>query len=294
MSYVSRTAKPIVQAALFCFSITMPCWAAPPDVQGKVTATPKVSEQIRETGSEIARVIAARPKVAEPDKGCPPGVDDRSSDLCAQWKAADAAEASALYSLLGLIATIIGTVLLVWTLLQTRNTARRELRAYVSVKPETFVNRNLPDGGRSFEVEIKMENGGSTPAYRAAHLGNIVAISDEHAQEYFGRQYDDAPRIGEPNAVTIHQNQFSSGSISSHQPITSEQINKVMAGEMRLYAFGAVEYRDTFRTKRETRFCYQLDGDGLRELDQVGMANEGKLVPAGKAWTLSRFFNDAT
>jgi hypothetical protein len=60
---------------------------------------PKVSG---DTAGQLARVDAAaekRPVPSAPDQGCQPGENDRQSDLCAQWKAADAAAESARWAL---------------------------------------------------------------------------------------------------------------------------------------------------------------------------------------------------
>lgn len=59
----------------------------------------------------IASAIEELPKSEAPDRGCRPGQDDRQSDLCAQWKAADAATESARWTLWTLIATGFGLVI---------------------------------------------------------------------------------------------------------------------------------------------------------------------------------------
>lgn len=56
----------------------------------------------KETASQLARIASAiekQPIATTPDGGCKPGQDDRQSDLCAQWKAADAAAEAAKWSL---------------------------------------------------------------------------------------------------------------------------------------------------------------------------------------------------
>lgn len=53
----------------------------------------------------IATAIKETNKNSQPDAGCEPGRDDRHSDLCAQWKAADAANNT---FWLGVVGTAIG------------------------------------------------------------------------------------------------------------------------------------------------------------------------------------------
>ena len=56
----------------------------------------------------IAAPIEKLPKTEAPDRGCQPGQDDRYSDLCAQWKAADAATESASWTFWTFIASLVG------------------------------------------------------------------------------------------------------------------------------------------------------------------------------------------
>lgn len=198
------------------------------------------SADVQRAAAQVTQAIEKSAYRPAADRGCPHGPEDRSSDLCAQWKAADAAADAARYSFWGLLATIVGTILLIVTLMQSRSTTRRELRAYVSVEPHTFISRMLADGGRNFEIQIKMANGGATPAYRAAHLGNIVALKDQDAAVYFGKGHNESPRIGTAHAVTIHQGANSIGSIQSQKSISVNQIAGIKEGKLKLYAFGSV------------------------------------------------------
>lgn len=56
----------------------------------------------------IASAVEKLPVAQAPDAGCQPGQDERGSDLCAQWKAADAAAESARWTFWTLIAGIAG------------------------------------------------------------------------------------------------------------------------------------------------------------------------------------------
>jgi hypothetical protein len=59
----------------------------------------------------IASAIEEANKRPEPDAGCQPGQDDRRSDLCAQWKAADAASDSAWWTKSTFWLAIVGTLI---------------------------------------------------------------------------------------------------------------------------------------------------------------------------------------
>lgn len=58
----------------------------------------------------IVTAIKESNRPPKPDNGCKAGKDDRSSDLCAQWKAADAASDAAWWTFFAAITTVIGVI----------------------------------------------------------------------------------------------------------------------------------------------------------------------------------------
>jgi len=96
---------------------------------------------------------------AEKDAGCEDGQDKRSSDLCAQWEAVDAARKAALYSLLGMVAAIVSAAFLFLTLRLGRNVARAELRPYMLVDEASAATSG------SVEAHLCLRNFGNTPAF---------------------------------------------------------------------------------------------------------------------------------
>ncbi|OYW86095.1 MAG: hypothetical protein B7Z20_07935, partial [Sphingobium sp. 32-64-5] len=111
------------------------------------------------------------------DRGCEIAREDRYSDLCAQWKAADAAREAADYGFWTLLISAIGTSLLVWTLAETRGTARRELRAYVYIETAGFTVSNGLDveNGRDVHIGFQVRNFGQTPAI-APSVATCMAV----------------------------------------------------------------------------------------------------------------------
>jgi hypothetical protein len=61
---------------------------------------------------------------SEHARSCRPGEDDRTSELCAQWKAADAGDKAAYWARWSFFLGIIGTLGLLWTLYYTRKAVR--------------------------------------------------------------------------------------------------------------------------------------------------------------------------
>ena len=136
--------------------------ASPPSKTNDTTQASGASGQLKQAENSITSSISRAAKANEIDGGCQQQQDKRDSDLCAQWKAADAARDAADFAYWTLLISTIGTALLIWTLWETRETSRRELRAYL-----TFGNWQITH----FDVEQKLtfglclENKGQTPAF---------------------------------------------------------------------------------------------------------------------------------
>lgn len=89
------------------------CWGSPCMAVADVRET-LVQQQI---SNSLGRIASSLEDAEEPERqnaDCPKGIDDRKSDLCAQWKAADAAEASAVSArdtvTIGWIGLVFGAV----------------------------------------------------------------------------------------------------------------------------------------------------------------------------------------
>lgn len=94
--------RSLAVAAIFIFSV-----AASPNVQrDQPTEHPADSK----VASALESIALSLKQASEPNReaaDCPKGEEDRKSELCAQWKAADAADSSVLIALCGLIVGII-------------------------------------------------------------------------------------------------------------------------------------------------------------------------------------------
>lgn len=172
-----------------------------------------------------------QPEPYQPNCKQPQSRED--ADLCAQWAAvSQVTESNRLNSISlrlsigALIFTIIGTGLLVWTLDETRQTARRELRAYVSIELAGTEFR-LGDGHAICNITLK--NGGQTPAYRLYHSGNIFVRTDAEAEHDIMRRPHN--EIGTAKPFTLHMNDPQNATIHAYDSITLEDLRKVVDGE---------------------------------------------------------------
>jgi len=159
-----------------------------------------------------ARQGAMQRSTTGPDRPCPPGDDLRSSDLCAQWKAADAAAEGAAWTARNFWLSLLGTVVGAGTLLaafmaatyakHAAKEARRSAdiakdaliaseRAWLTI--ELHADSDLtfhPTGGCSLFVYLTIKNIGRTPALNVHTSMAMVPMRQDHVEEVaeFARQ----------------------------------------------------------------------------------------------------------
>lgn len=160
-------------------------------------AAPSTPPRAPEKG---AAVVASSPV----DLGCRAGSDDRRSDLCAQWKAADAAHESAQWTARSFWLAIVGTVIGGGTLLAAFLAARyarkaaHEAARSANIAAEAYAAserawlnvdisadsdlRFHPTGGCGIFVKLKITNIGRTPALNA-HTSMTMVPSHEFSKE---------------------------------------------------------------------------------------------------------------
>jgi hypothetical protein len=163
-----------------------------------VAATPLQSDkQVEEVRNALVETFQRLPIISESlsmlaeifnlsplERSCAKGEDDRQSDLCAQWKAADAAAKAAWWAAFGSIVATIGTIGLYWQLILTRKAVLETGNATVAMQEANKIARDeqrpwlqmeikatgVSDHGQqtmaAFDVTLK--NIGATPAHRIA------------------------------------------------------------------------------------------------------------------------------
>ncbi|MBB3861974.1 hypothetical protein GGQ88_003264 [Novosphingobium hassiacum] len=173
------------------------------------------SKTEQDSANQLARIAAAiekQPITTAADRGCPPSQDNRQSDLCAQWKAADAAAESAQWALwsfwltgLGLLVGS-GTLFAAWraahwakkaaehtetganqsrraadaaeeTLSLTRFQTQQTLRAYVGLEKMTISMPLMKNGEEMRQFEAVFKNYGSSPALNFRFGGATIVTN---------------------------------------------------------------------------------------------------------------------
>lgn len=242
----------------------------------------------QQAADTIAGAIRETIRPLEKEPRCERGDEDRQSELCAQWKAADAAEASALYALIALFVSAIGTGLLVWTLAETRATSRRELRAYLSVKVLNVRVRVPQGGGMYITFDTVSHNGGQTPAYDCNHFSWMVVSTAEEAEKELAAV---RPIIKSelPGGAVIHSGDDHSVRFEKPFFLSPVMVREIVAEKKSIYVFGVATYLDTFGTRRRTDYCYHTEGAAFAEATGL---KDGEQAPIN--WSITRYHNTAT
>ncbi len=138
-----------------------------------------------------------------------------------------------------------------------RDTAQRQLRAYVAITPSR-ISQIGPDKKLAFT--FMQLNGGQTPAYAANHSG-VILLLDHPIPEDF--PFPEIPKE-RPSRSTLPPRIPFLGNILATQNFTQaewiEIFQGVPAGGKRLYFFGRLDYRDAFGHERWNTFCFSFPG----------------------------------
>jgi hypothetical protein len=217
---------------------------------------PQQRQQAEQAGSTQqteppAEIIASaiRDTIIAPDedRGCREGDDRGESDLCAQWKAADAARDAANYTWWGLLVGIAGTGLLLFTLAETRKIAQREQRAYVVIRVSGAVDFLSLENG---SVRFRYENYGSTPALQvtsttAYFIGPIPLLVEPAPEKW--------QTCG--NGTVLHPREEDDFGLLVQ--LTDDEIAQVSTKNelAQLYVVARTTYRDVFGRGHVEQIC---------------------------------------
>ena len=245
--------------------------------------------------NNAATTISASIKqsVVTPDKdiGCQHGPERRDSDLCAQWKAADAAHDAAKYALWSIGIGIVGTGFLYVTFRETRRVSRAQLRAYVSITPGGLkIVRSKQ--GRVVTASLKVKNSGQTPAYAVVWSGNIIPLSADQTSGFFSASNDSPEPIRDQRPTVLHNSDNIDGDIQCVDPISDDDWDAILNRNKSLFLYGVGEYKDVFSKKRVTQFCFLAEHESILAGHLSVMTGGTNQIPL--VWQQASLFNHAT
>ena len=226
------------------------------------SAQPEQPNADRRVGDALTNITSAYNKQAERTESaqehqpCGPRQYQSKDDLCAQWKAADAAADAAGWAKLGIWFSGISLLAVVGAILLTiesnkiaRAAANRGLRAYLGIEKV----HPIPHAeGMVGKIDVK--NYGQTPAYDVvvnlkagiAPFGtfDLSTIDNEEAPE---------ERLAVLNPMAANEFAVSRDYPGFRRAITDE--------EMGFFVHGSIEYRDVFGSPHRIDFAYRGYGE---------------------------------
>jgi hypothetical protein len=155
------------------------------------------------------------------------------------------------------------------TLRLTKETSERQLRAYICYKKGRFDALMV---GKPLTCFLEFENCGATPAYELFAFGNCVVVPSIDGYDY---PPPPAAVLADASRTTLGANNSTALLADSDGPLTAETLADITAGKLSVVVYGAVEYLDAFRSRRETPFRLNL---------QLGDAS----APNGRLWLCSQ------
>lgn len=265
---MSKGDRCIILAAFGWLSLT----AQHPDPEAERKQA-EAQQSIANALGNVASTYQEHTKRAEGSKEtepCEQGDDRRYSELCAQWKAADAAADSAWWawmsgvlgalSLAGVVAALGVGLHSNWI---ARDTSKRQLRAYLTVAKAEI--EGFGEGG-VLVYTLRAENSGQTPAHGVTWTNWIKMIELPEKEDDFIEPPGDTPQS---NSV-----------VGSGKPLLCTAIwakldvgtyDKLMRKEKAVFLFGHIVYQDVFGDKRETQYRFRLDP----EIPSVSICEHG-------------------
>lgn len=186
------------------------------------------------------------------------------SDLCAQWGAVQqVAEANRIGSLnvrltiLSLWGTLIATGLLIWNLVETRDTSRRELRAYVIVG-DIQVGADVGNPA-NLALSVQAINRGQTPALEVKNR-TFLMVRKGTVRPEPGREIE-STTLTSVTTLGKDQDQWATVRQTLSHGHTPELL---VTGDFTIIAYGYITYRDIFGKAHETRFSYFQNAETAR------------------------------
>ena len=150
----------------------------------------------RNTPSQLGRIAAAiekQPIASAPDGGCQPGQDDRQSDLCAQWKAADAAAESARWNFWTFIASIIGIIVGGGTLFAAWRAAHWAKEAAKHTETSALEGKRAADAAEKSVAETQRIGEAQVRCYPSIAKANYVIVDDKAMLNLWVRNSGSSP-----------------------------------------------------------------------------------------------------
>jgi hypothetical protein len=217
---------------------------------GHPNQSPAKIESALDSISAAENKLAEANEISEYEAPCDLSRPNYKSDLCAQWYAATAARDAADWAFWALVVGLVGAVGIVAALWLTidsnkiaRETAQRQLRAYMVADTATADIKS--DG---FGARLRWLNCGQTPAYnvKASIQLGIAPIPNFRV-------------LFPPNAGSMTVG--SGKGFTTEESLSLSEFNSSDAATDSIWLYARVIYADIFGTQHKTDVCLKYSGD---------------------------------
>ncbi len=148
---------------------------------------------------------------------------------------------------------------------QMKDTAQRQLRAYVGHSGVSFDNQPAPDSGM-IKVVIALKNSGATPAYGVICRTKVDLLP---IIPFFAKDFDfRLPPVNARAVGTLGPNQEYRHHAWANRSFTAAELAKLEYGfrpieqRVNVYVYGTITYLDSFGRSHFTNFCYWINRGG--------------------------------
>lgn len=137
---------------------------------------------------------------------------------------------------------------------EAKDTARRQLRAYISIAPGEVIEQN-ERGTESFEFHPNIVNDGQTPAHDLIFNATVDLLPFPLPQNF----NFPLPPLNAPSVSVLGPRQSKFMISFSLRRFTIDELHEILLhGNQRLYLYGTVTYTDVFADTRYTNFCFTI------------------------------------
>lgn len=236
-------------------------------------------ERIARSLEAIAAAQGEAVKPTEENRPCPATYDNPESDLCAQWKAANAASDSALWAMLGVLVGCVSLGGIYYTFRETRRTADaaiaavgatksgndiaadtaiHQLRAYVYIKTSEHAlsPSKLDPTTSDITISYKVHNFGQTPARKSKAVA-VACVGPFPLQELL-------PELPKRTALWDLPPGHEGGDALTMRDVPQATITALSSGRITLWIHGEITYEDYTGEARVTKFRMFSKGDVFR------------------------------
>src|SRR5207248_847691 len=140
------------------------------------------------------------------------------------------------------------------TLRHAEDTARRQLRAYLSLTPKDVINWTNPP--HRIGVKVDLKNHGRTPGFESFYNFSMVILDAPLPADFVWPE----PNMHYDQNNTVFPDEVLFVRFFLDRDLTLEEVNAIESGAKRFHTRGTMRYRDAFKELRTTKLSFSFVG----------------------------------